>query len=89
MSTVSYDFDNMKPTHHAVVSSSISYEGLLGSNGGNNGLLCRPLQRDRDHSEGQEGIDPDMFFYFSLILSNLHQPPFLWGTLFQDSSNVL
>ena len=64
------------------VSSSISCEGLLGSNGGNNGLLCRTLQRDRDQSEGQEGMDPDMFFIFHSLYQNTFTSPLFYGEHF-------
>ena len=73
--------DNMKPTHHAVRSSS-SCEGLLGSNGGKNGLLCRPLQRDRDQSEGQEGMDPDMLLFFTYSIKLPSPAPFSMGNTF-------
>ena len=48
-------------------------------NGGNNGLLCRPLQRDRDQPEGQEGMDPDMGFIFHLLYQITFINPHCYG----------
>ena len=64
------------------LAAGISCEGLLGSNGGSNGLLCRPLQRDGDQSEGQEGMDPDMFFIFHLLYQITFTSPLFYGEHF-------
>ena len=81
--------DNMKPTHQAVRSSSIC-EDLLGSDGDKMAYSVDHCSEIEINQKGRRDGSRYALFYFSLTLSHyLHRPPFLWGTLFQDSSTLL
>ena len=86
MSTATCDFDRVKPTMQCAAAAAWrAYWAAMGEIMAYSVDHCSEIETNQ--KDRKEWIQ--IWFYFSLTLSNyLHQPPFLWGTLFQVSSTL-